>query len=117
MLGISSGAHRRLESYSWPGNVRELQMLIRASAANLDPGGWLDESALNAMGPDILPSPKLSSFRVLRAETERRSLTRALAMSNGNVTAAARALGISRQAFYKAMRRAGLSKKGDVNLG
>jgi len=68
-------------------------------------------------GPRHSPSPKLPSFRVLRAETERRSLTRALAMNDGNVTAAARALGISRQAFYKAMRRAGLSRKGDVNLG
>src|SRR4029078_7924986 len=82
LLGISSGAHRRLAAYPWPGNVRELQMLIRAAAADVQPGGWLDEDAFAAMGPDILPSQHVPRFRVLRAETERRSLTRALAAND-----------------------------------
>lgn len=116
LLGISSAAHRRLAAYPWPGNVRELQMLIRATAVDAQPGGWLDEQALVAMGPDILPSPRAATFRMLRAETERRSLTRALVANDGNIAAAARALGISRQAYYKAMRRLGLSRT-DVNRG
>jgi len=61
-------------------------MLIRAAAANVEPGGLLDESALNAMGPDHssiaeaaqLPRP---ARRDRAAEPER-----ALAMNDGNVT-------------------------------
>ncbi len=116
LLGISSAAQRRLASYPWPGNVRELQMLIRTAATDVAPGGWLDERALAAIGPDILPSPRAAAFRVLRAETERSSLVRTLAAHDGNVAAAARALGISRQAFYKAMHRLGVTRS-DVNGG
>ena len=50
-------------------------------------------------------------------DTTRRNLLRALRMNRGNISAAARDIGISRQAFYKAMRRAGLRREISVNRG
>lgn len=49
-------------------------------------------------------------------DSERAILRQALARSNGNVTAAARALGISRATFYRRMERAGLAA-GDRGTG
>jgi transcriptional regulator of acetoin/glycerol metabolism len=41
---------------------------------------------------------------------ERADLEKALLMSGGSVTLAARSLGITRQSFYKAMRRVGMER-------
>lgn len=107
LLGISTEAHRRLAAYTWPGNVRELQMMIRVSASRVGLGGWLELDELDAAGlGGGMPHP-LSTYRNDRRSSERDSLERALHANGGNVAAAARSVGISRQAFYKAMRRTG----------
>jgi transcriptional regulator of acetoin/glycerol metabolism len=46
-------------------------------------------------------------LRLRRIEGERRTLSEVLRQHSGKVTAAARSLGISRQAFYKALKRTG----------
>ncbi len=69
----------------------------------------LDSASQMAGGrADRLRSEELS-LRSGRIAGERAALERALTESGGNVSRAARSLGLSRQAFYKAMRRTGLS--------
>jgi transcriptional regulator with PAS, ATPase and Fis domain len=48
------------------------------------------------------------TLRDRRRLAEREHLERVLERHGGNVTAAAKALAISRQAFYKALRRSGI---------
>jgi len=79
---------------------------MRVIATELRPGEPLDLDLLLNHTPDPRASGD-GSLRFHRIEGERRALDEALRKHDGNVTAAARALGISRQAIYKALRRTG----------
>jgi DNA-binding NtrC family response regulator len=81
--------------YTWPGNVRELALLAQQLLA-LHPG----EAVL---GRSHLPS-SLRSARVRarpRGDKQREQLFLALEQADGNLSRAARSLGISRQRAYR----------------
>jgi transcriptional regulator of acetoin/glycerol metabolism len=110
LAGITEAAKSRLAKHPWPGNVRQLEMLLRVAAAGLGRGATLDETDLDPL-PEIEgdePERTGAGLRAQRLEAERRTLQRILATHRGNVTAAARSLSMSRQGFYKALRRTGL---------
>jgi transcriptional regulator of acetoin/glycerol metabolism len=109
LQGVSIEALLLLRRHSWPGNVRELEMCVRSSAgACID--GWLGADAVRHRWLERnVPDLPAATLRDGRAQVERQMLERALEDYGGNVTAASRALGISRQAFYKARRRSGLA--------
>jgi len=101
---FSSAAMEALLAHTWPGNVRELEHVI-------------ERASLLATGDEILPSdlmlrPRSSSGEVPRRledmtleEVERYLIERALAAQGGNVTEAARVLGLSRSALYRRLQR------------
>ena len=110
LAGITDAALARLQDQPWPGNVRQLEMLLRVAASLLGRGAWLDESDLAGLqvsspGQAEQAGPGL---RGQRLAAERRALQQTLETHGGNVTAAARSLSMSRQGFYKALRRTGL---------
>jgi len=110
LAGLTPDAAERLQASRWPGNVRQLEMLFRVAAASLGPGARIGVSDLEGIGPmleDDQASPD-SGLRGERLAGERRALQRALETHHGNVAAAARSLSMSRQGFYKALRRTGL---------
>jgi anaerobic nitric oxide reductase transcription regulator len=110
LAGLTPDAAERLQASRWPGNVRQLEMLFRVAAASLGPGARIDASDLEGIGP-VLEDDEASPDSGLRGERlagERRALQRALESHHGNVAAAARSLSMSRQGFYKALRRTGL---------
>ena len=110
LAGVSPAALELLQAWPWPGNVRQLEMMLRVAACHCAVGGFLDrgdvESRLVAL-PD-LPHHE-DSLRAGRIAGERATLLRAMEESGGVVTRAARSLGLSRQGFYKALRRTGLA--------
>jgi len=115
--GITMAAARLLEQHPWPGNVRQLEMIVRLAASSCLPGSLLGKTHL---APHLYHQPSHptespssagapgSGLRGNRLAGERAALERALLSSGGSVTKAARALGITRQSFYKAMRRVGM---------
>jgi transcriptional regulator with PAS, ATPase and Fis domain len=110
LAGITEAAMARLQNQSWPGNVRQLEMLLRVAVSMLGQGAWLDEGDLGGLQmessePDETAGPGLRGQRIA---AERRALQQTLEAHRGNVTAAARSLSMSRQGFYKALRRTGL---------
>jgi tetratricopeptide (TPR) repeat protein len=109
LVGVSPEALERLEAYDWPGNVRELEMCLRVAAAATTRGARIEAASLGIpeRGDDRAANP--GSLKDRRHLAERDHLRRVLERHGGNVTAAAKALSISRQGFYKALRRAGLS--------
>ena len=97
---LSEGAVSTLLDYSWPGNVRELQNCIRR--ASLLAAGHLIEA-------DDLDLDRDVAVNVTEdAQLGEQEIRDALQRSNGVVARAARALGISRQAFYRRMEKFGI---------
>lgn len=104
-------------AYAWPGNVRELAQAVSAAAAMAEDGliRTIDvqieplEAADEA--PDLaalLELPLTEAKAQLVESFERQAITRALEKHNGNVSAAARQLGIHRQSLQQKMTQLGI---------
>ena len=116
--GVAADARETLERYRWPGNVRELENVIHR-AMLLAGGGritleCLPEFVRRLDAPTVSrdtdeTDPSLDeSTRLSLADAERRAIERALEASGGNVTRAAKRLGIARATIYRKMARLGL---------
>ena len=101
-----------LAAYHWPGNVRELRNVVESLLLMSDaPDVRLDELAAGLSSEPIgLPpaaseahaSPEASAS--LEA-TERAAITGAIRLCSGNLTAAAKSLGVSRSTLYRKIER------------
>lgn len=103
---LSAKARKRLEQYSWPGNVRELQHAIERSVIMADG---------NVLGPGDFPLYEQTGkesrlvFRELHLEeVERTVIRRVLAKHDGNLSHAAKELGLSRTSLYRRIQKYGL---------
>ena len=115
---------RRLASYGWPGNIRQLQQALRVAALLAGPGGEITEDLLpeelaaamdeHGVPPEYrVPEPaglpllalpltaRNDSPKWRLTEKQREWMDLVLLQHGGNVSAAAKALGISRTTFYK----------------
>jgi DNA-binding NtrC family response regulator len=102
--GFDAEAMQALLDYRWPGNVRELEHTLER-AALLARGETIRAEDLNLR-------PPADSAAVLEEmpleEVERLLIQKALRRHEGNVSAAAEALGLSRSALYRRLQRYGL---------
>jgi transcriptional regulator of acetoin/glycerol metabolism len=89
-----------LAGYTWPGNVRQLCSCLRTLVALSDPGEVIRHGMLPAylQTAPALVRPSTAEGLEAMAET---AMHDALRASNGNVTQAARVLGISRSTLYR----------------
>ena len=94
---LSSEAMEALLAHTWPGNVRELEHVIeRASLLATEDEIRVDDLMLRAKAA---APPRLEEMTL--EEVERYLIERALAAQGGNVSEAARTLGLSRSALYR----------------
>ena len=101
---LSSTAMEALLAHSWPGNVRELEHVIeRASLLATGDEITADDLMLRPRGDT---APKLEEMTL--EQVERYLIERALATHDGNVTEAARVLGLSRSALYRRLASLGI---------
>ena len=114
-----------LLAHPWPGNVRELEQTIRAAAALARSPETLtaadlalpptDGRAGDAAGVDLaaLFAMPLTDARDRLVEWfERQTIGRALDQHAGNISAAARQLGIHRQSLQQKMDQLGITRRG-----
>ena len=93
-----------LESHSWPGNVRELKnVLIKAVLESRGEVLLSDavEGALLGYSSETVTTPEMCSLD----DVEREHIRKVMARSQGNLSAAARALGISRPTLRKRLKQ------------
>ena len=111
-LSIDEEVMTLFEHYGWPGNFRQLGNLLRTAAAMVDDDGcirrehlpedFFDEPRSHAQGiTEASASSVLAAGRL--QEVTASVIAAALARHRGNVSAAARALGISRNTIYRKM--------------
>ena len=107
-LRVDDDAMALLGRCRWPGNVRQLAHVLRTAVALLDDGDCvvtreqLAEDLQAAPGSVAAPTDASSDLRQL-AETRIRET---LAAVDGNVSEAARRLGVSRNTLYRRLRQA-----------
>ncbi len=109
---LSQGALSRLQSHSWPGNVRDLENVIERSvrlARNdvLEADDLLISEPVTYADPlAALPEPHRGfSLEEYLASARKQLMLRALELSEGNHSEAARLLGISPQAVHKFFKK------------
>ncbi|MCL5246390.1 sigma-54 dependent transcriptional regulator [Cellulophaga sp. 20_2_10] len=102
-LRINNLAQEKLLTYSWPGNVRELQHTMERAVILCD-GNVLKPTdfILNEKG-----TPTLDIKNVTLSEMELLLINDALKKHDGNYSAAANQLGISRQTLYNKIKKTG----------
>ena len=102
--GIEADALARLCAYRWPGNVRELrQACERASLMARGTVFTFADFGLAEIGAPAPVEPGLDL-----AQRERQAVQAALAQADGNISQAAKLLGVSRAALYRRLEKHGL---------
>jgi DNA-binding NtrC family response regulator len=104
IVGLEPEAVAALESHLWPGNVRELDHTLER-AVLMASGTTVRASDLGLRGP-AGAAPRLEDLPL--EEVERVLIRKALERHGGNVSNAAKALGLSRSALYRRLQHHGL---------
>jgi DNA-binding NtrC family response regulator len=95
-------ALRALEAFPWPGNIRELDHAVER-AVLMSQGKAIE---VGDLGLRHVADDGVSSLDDMKLEeVERLLIQKALARYNGNVSHAAKALGLSRSALYRRLDR------------
>ncbi|QDT36269.1 sigma-54 interaction domain-containing protein [Stratiformator vulcanicus] len=110
-LGLSADAKKRLQAHHWPGNVRELRNLMER-VAFLAAGEKVvpeDLAFILAPEPDIGLEPS-ADFGLSEAtkEFQVEFIRRGIKRVRGNMSEAARLLGLHRSNLYRKMRQLGM---------
>jgi DNA-binding NtrC family response regulator/tetratricopeptide (TPR) repeat protein len=101
------------DAFSWPGNVRQLRNEVQRAVALTSPDGVVTPEMLSpAFGSFSALDTSVASRRVRRTtlaaavdRLERELIDGALQTSRGNISATARALGLTRRGLYLKMQR------------
>jgi PAS domain S-box-containing protein len=101
IAGMTPDAVGRLSAYPWPGNVRELRNAIEYALV-LCPGG---EIGVQHLPLKIVSENTCAAAPGLAGTHEREELIQALRQADGNQSAAARILGVSRVTVWKRMKK------------
>lgn len=101
ITGINEQAKKALQHYSWPGNIRELENVMERAANYV----WEGEIGIENLPEQLLkfeskPLAAYSSYRSSLIDFEKEMLLDVLKKTNGNKSAAARLMNLSRSAFY-----------------
>jgi transcriptional regulator of acetoin/glycerol metabolism len=124
---LSADLQAALMAYSWPGNLRQLAGLLRTACLMLQSGerviDWqhlsqetIDElTAAPHAAPHLIPhaTPQPAAANTLRSQADQ-LIEDAVRGAGGNMTLAARRLGISRNTLY---RRLGMIERLPVTAG
>ena len=107
---VSAEAMEVLRGYRWPGNVREIRnvaerLMVMAAGGEIGPADL--HLGREEAGPED-GDGALVSLREARERFERAYLSRAVAACGGNMSQAARLLGLERSHLYRKLRALGI---------
>ncbi|WP_429170837.1 sigma-54-dependent Fis family transcriptional regulator [Aeromonas rivipollensis] len=103
-LQLTPQAERQLLAHPLPGNVRQLKQALEVACVLAEGQGWIEPAHLYL--PEVAAMPAPRGVTTLR-EQSRLRVQQTLTECGGNVSEAARRLGISRTTLYRALREEG----------
>ena len=99
---------KKLRQHSWPGNIRELQHAVER-AVILSEGPVLQPQDFTFSAMEQLPTglggPVIPEGPLQLNEVEKHAILRVIERNNGNITRAAKELGITRTALYRRLEK------------
>lgn len=101
---FDAAAVQKLKMYNYPGNIRELQYTIERAVIMADD---------NILRPDDLifsvletaPAPEAEDDNIPLSAMEKNAILRVIEKNNGNITRAAKELGLTRTALYRRLSK------------
>jgi len=127
--GFTDDAMEMLVNYEWPGNVRELKnvverLVIMEDKDLLDLVSMIDNLRINRSREANSIPKNIEELRAVKkhllkyryGEIEKAFLIKAIQACNGNITRAAKMVGMQRPNFHTLMRKHGISAQGPLNL-
>lgn len=104
--GLSPDALSAIDRWTWPGNVRELENRMKRAVIMAD-GKLVTASDLDLEGGDADDGDQIN-LKAVRDAADRKAIRRAIARTEGNISNAAKLLGISRPTLYDLIKQHGL---------
>lgn len=101
VTGFAADALAAIDAWGWPGNVRELENRVKRAVIMAD-GKRVTAADLDLEAAEADADP--ISLRAVREAADRTALRRALARTDGNISGAAKLLGISRPTLYDLLK-------------
>ena len=100
--GFASSALTAIDQWDWPGNVRELENRVKRAVIMAE-GKFItvDDLQFDLIDDD----DRLLNLKAAREAADRRAIGRAIARTEGNISNAAKLLGISRPTLYDLLKQ------------
>jgi two-component system, NtrC family, response regulator len=98
--GLSQAALTAIDQWQWPGNVRELENRVKRAVIMAD-GKFVTADDLGDEDDDEL----LLNLKAAREAADRKAIKRAISRTEGNISSAAKLLGISRPTLYDLLKQ------------
>lgn len=105
--GFKSNAMQLLQHYSWPGNIRELQHAIER-AIIMSEGDELDNRDFFFLSAKPSSEKITPSHTYNLDEVEKNMIQKAIDKNGGNISKAAKDLGLTRASLYRRLEKYGL---------
>jgi sigma-54 dependent transcriptional regulator, acetoin dehydrogenase operon transcriptional activator AcoR len=109
---FDTGVAAAFADFAWPGNLRQLVNALRTACALLDDNedriGWqhLPDDLAEDLRQRRAPEPVLADASENLRDVSAAAIARAISLSHGNMSEAARRLGISRNTLYRRLKQA-----------
>ncbi len=101
VTGLSPDALAALDAHNWPGNVRELENRVKRAVIMAD--GKLVTAADLDLAERVDTDDPIN-LKSVREAADRKAINRAIARTEGNISGAAKLLGISRPTLYDLLK-------------
>jgi two-component system NtrC family response regulator len=102
VTGFSSGALAAIDRWGWPGNVRELENRVKRAVIMAD-GKSVIAADLD-FPKEEGDSDTVLNLKAAREVADRAAIARAISRTQGNISGAAKMLGISRPTLYDLLK-------------
>lgn len=100
VTGFTSEAVDAIEAYDWPGNIREMENRVKRGVV------MADDKLVSSEDLGLVSEESLNiNLRQVRHNAEKNAILRALAMKEGNISAASKLLGVTRPTLYDLIKK------------